>query len=48
MNKKRYLILIALVVFVFLAVFTFANPFEKADNKNENKFYEVIICCCIL
>lgn len=34
MNKKRYLILIAFVIFVFLAVFTFANPLNKAEDEN--------------
>lgn len=32
MNKKRYLIIIALIIFVFLAVFTFANPFNDGES----------------
>ena len=31
MNKKRYLIVIALIIFLFLALFTFANPFNDGE-----------------
>ena len=32
MNKKRYLIVIALIIFLFLALFTFANPFNDGES----------------
>lgn len=41
MNKKRYLILIALVIFIFLALFTFANPLNKGE-ENDNRVLEEI------
>ena len=34
MNKKRYLIVIALIIFLFLALFTFANPFNDGEGGN--------------
>ena len=42
MNKKKYLIIIAIVVFAFLAVFTFANPFDKEEKPNDNRVLEEI------
>jgi len=31
MNKKRYLIVIALAIFVFLALFTFGDPLKSRE-----------------
>ena len=39
MSKKKYLIVIALIIFVFLAVFTFANP-SNTEEVNENDALE--------
>lgn len=41
MNKKRYLILIAIVIFIFLALFTFANPLNNGE-ENDNRVLEEI------
>lgn len=43
MNKKRYLIIIAIIVFAFLAVFTFANPLDNEEGQpNDNRVLEEI------
>ena len=43
MSKKKYLIIIAFVVFVFLAVFTFANPLNNNEEEvNDNRVLEEI------
>lgn len=40
MNKKKYLIVIALVIFIFLALFAFANPLNNKEEVNDNKEIE--------
>ena len=43
MNKKRYLIIIAIIIFIFLALFTFANPLENEEGEpNDNRVLEEI------
>ena len=42
MDKKKYLITIAVVVFAFLTVFTFANPFDKEEKELSGNVLEEI------
>lgn len=35
MNRKRYLIIIALIIFLFLALFTFASPFNDGEESKK-------------
>jgi len=43
MNKKRYLIIIAIMIFIFLALFTFANPLDNEEGQpNDNRVLEEI------
>ena len=43
MNKKRYLIIIAIVIFIFLALFTFANPLNNEEGEtNDNRVLEEV------
>ena len=41
MNKKRYLILVAIIIFIFLSLFTFANPFEKEEINDSRVLDEI-------
>ncbi len=43
MNKKKYFIIIAIVIFVFLAIFAFANPLNNEEGEpNDNRVLEEI------
>ena len=41
MGKKKYLIIIAAIIFIFLAIFAFANPLNKEEKVDENVIEEV-------
>lgn len=41
MGKKKYLIIIAAIIFVFLGIFAFANPFNKEEEIDKDVIEEV-------